>query len=125
MLLLTCIENSSLVIVLLAGYWSVVAEPYRESMYSVLSVLPQDGTVHYRSRSPICPSSDVPSYHLDYPAEKRKALASLPESPWVMKTTTPYEESASHSLLLVPLGVVEPCSSLVAELHPFPIGWVD
>jgi hypothetical protein len=63
---------------------------------------------------------------LDYPAEKRKALTrSLLVSPWVVKTATPYEEFASHSLLLVPLGV-EPCSSLVVELHPsFPIGWVD
>jgi hypothetical protein len=56
--------------------------------------------------------------------EKEKANASLLESPWVVKIATPYEESASHSLLLVPLGV-EPCSSLVVELHPFPIGWVD
>jgi hypothetical protein len=59
--------------------------------------------------------------HLGYPVEKEKSHASFPESPWIVKVATPYEESASHSLLLVPLGV-EPCSSSVVELHPYPIG---
>jgi hypothetical protein len=101
----------------------VVAEPYLQSMHSVVSVLPQDGKVHYLSRNRIYLFSDTPN-HLGYPVEKEKSHASLPESPWVVTIATPYEESASHSLLLVRLGV-EPCSSLVVELHLFPIGWVD
>jgi hypothetical protein len=86
---------------------SLVAEPYLQSMHSVvLSVLPQDGKVHYRSRNRIYPFLDTLN-HLGYPVEKEKSHASLPESPWDVKI---YEESASHSLLLAPLGV-EPCSS--------------
>jgi hypothetical protein len=61
---------------------------------------------------------------LGYPVEKEKARSSLLESLWVVRIVTPYEGSASHSLLLVPLGV-EPCSSLVVEVHLFPFGWVD
>jgi hypothetical protein len=62
--------------------------------------------------------------HLGYPVEEEKSHASLPKSPWVVKIATPYKKSAPHSLLLAPLGV-ELYSSLVVELHPFPIGWVD